>query len=58
MLFDTSKLRALVPEFTTRIPFWEGAREIIGWYDANPDHQVVNHEMDAAFDRLSAHTSR
>lgn len=58
MLFDTSKLRALVPEFTTRIPFWEGAREIIAWYDANPDHQVINHDMDAAFDRLSAHTTR
>ena len=54
MLFDTTKLRRLVPEFTTMIPYAQGARRAIAWYDANPDAQQVDAELDAAFDGLVA----
>ena len=54
MLFDTTKLRRLVPEFTTTIPFSVGAKRLLAWYDANPDQQVVDADLDAAFDRLVA----
>jgi nucleoside-diphosphate-sugar epimerase len=54
MLFDTTKLRRLVPEFTTTIPYAVGARRTIAWYDAHPDAQQVDGELDAAFDRLAA----
>ena len=54
MLFDTTKLRRLVPEFTTTVPYAEGARRQIAWYDAHPDAQRVDDELDAAFDRLAA----
>ncbi|HET6824620.1 MAG TPA: NAD-dependent dehydratase, partial [Amnibacterium sp.] len=54
MLFDTTKLRRLVPEFTTTIPYAVGARRSIAWYDAHPDAQKVDAELDAAFDRLVA----
>lgn len=54
MVFDTTKLRRLVPEFTTTIPFSVGARRLIDWYDAHPAEQVVDAELDAAFDRLIA----
>jgi nucleoside-diphosphate-sugar epimerase len=54
MLFDTTKLRRLVPEFTTRIPYAVGARRSIAWYDAHPDAQQVDADLDAAFDRLVA----
>ena len=40
MIFDNSKLRRLVPEFQPRIPFWQGAREIMAWYDADPARQL------------------
>ena len=56
MLFDTTKLRRLVPEFTTTIPYAVGARRTIAWYDAHPDAQQVDAELDAAFDRLVAAT--
>jgi hypothetical protein len=52
MVFDTTKLRRLVPEFRTTIPYAEGARREIAWYDAHPDAQRVDEELDAAFDRL------
>jgi nucleoside-diphosphate-sugar epimerase len=54
MLFDTTKLRRLVPEFTTTVPYVEGARRQIAWYDAHPEAQVVDQELDATFDRLVA----
>ena len=54
MLFDTTKLRRLVPEFTTTIPYAEGARRQLAWYDAHPEAQVVDEELDAKFDALAA----
>jgi nucleoside-diphosphate-sugar epimerase len=52
MVFDTTKLRRLVPEFATTIPYAEGARRVLAWYDAHPDAQRTDEELDAAFDRL------
>ena len=57
MLFDNSKIRALVPEFRTTVTFDEGARRILAHYDANPELQVEDAELDAAFDRMVAHAA-
>lgn len=54
MVFDNAKVRALVPEFATTITFDEGAREILGFYDAHPELQVVDPVADAAFERILA----
>jgi nucleoside-diphosphate-sugar epimerase len=54
MVFDNSKVKALVPEFATTITFSEGARQIVDWYDAHPERQTVDAELDAAFDRMVA----
>ena len=34
------------------IPFEQGAREIVAWYDADPARQVVDERLDAALDKL------
>jgi nucleoside-diphosphate-sugar epimerase len=52
LLFDTSKLQRFAPGFVPRIPFAAGAREILDWYDAEPDRQTVDEQLSAAFDRL------
>jgi nucleoside-diphosphate-sugar epimerase len=54
MIFDNSKIRRLVPEFQPRIPFWQGASEVIAWYDADPSRQVVNESADRMQDRIIA----
>ncbi|MGG7466150.1 SDR family oxidoreductase [Plantibacter sp. YIM 135347] len=54
MIFDTTKLRTVVPEFRTTVPFWTGAEEIVDYYDAHPERQVVDEALDASFDRLVA----
>ena len=52
MIFDNSKIRRLVPDFRPRIPFWQGAREIIAWHDADPKRQVVDPTIDEMQDRI------
>lgn len=54
MVFDTSKIRALVPGFVQTVPFDEGARMMAGWYLSHPEAQVVDGEADAAFERIVA----
>ncbi len=54
MIFDNSKIRRLVPEFNPKIPFAEGARQIVAWYDADPARQVVDYDFDALNDQIIA----
>jgi len=52
MLFDNSKIRQLVPQFQPTIPFRQGAKEIIAWYDEDPSRQVIDQHNDHIQDRL------
>lgn len=53
-IFDNSKIRGIVPGFAAEIPFSQGAREIVGWYDANPNRQLVDNTFDQLMDRIIA----
>jgi nucleoside-diphosphate-sugar epimerase len=52
MVFDNSKLRSVVPGYRATIPFEQGAREIVAWYDADAARQVVDARLDAVMDKL------
>jgi hypothetical protein len=52
MVFDNSKLRAVVPDYRATIGFEAGAREIIAWHDADPARQRVDPRVDAVMDKL------
>jgi nucleoside-diphosphate-sugar epimerase len=52
MLFDNAKLRSVVPDFLARIPFEQGAREIVAWYDEDPARQQSDTRLDALMDKL------
>ncbi len=55
VVFDTTKLRRLVPEFgATTIAYSDAVHETIEWYDAHPEARVVDDGLDAAFDRMVA----
>lgn len=49
MIFDNTKIKRLVPDFVATIPFSQGAREIMAWFDADPTRQVI----DEAFDQMA-----
>lgn len=53
-IFDCSKLRRLVPEFGTSVPFREGLRESVDYYLADPGRQKVNPVLDAVIERILA----
>jgi nucleoside-diphosphate-sugar epimerase len=57
MVFDNSKVKAIVPEFRTTITFDEGARRILAYADANADAQRSDADFDALSDRLAAHAT-
>jgi hypothetical protein len=52
VVFDNSKIKGLVPGYTATIPFADGTREIVNWYDSHPELQLVDHEFMALSDRL------
>jgi nucleoside-diphosphate-sugar epimerase len=54
MIFDNSKLRRLVPDFGTTIPFASGSRDIVEWYLEDPARCRVDPAFDALQDRLGA----
>ena len=54
VIFDNSKIKKLVPDFNCTIPFSEGAREIVSWYNNNPSWQVVDDKINATIDEIIA----
>jgi nucleoside-diphosphate-sugar epimerase len=54
MVFDNSKIRSVVPGWHAVIPFERGAREIVSWHLGDPSRQVVDTELDALMDKLTA----
>jgi nucleoside-diphosphate-sugar epimerase len=54
MLFDTSKLERLVPDFGTSVTFDEAARRIIRYHDSTDELRAVDPDLDATFDMIVA----
>jgi nucleoside-diphosphate-sugar epimerase len=54
LVFDNTKVRGVVPDFRPVIPFEQGAREIVAWYDEDPARQQVDARADALMDKLIA----
>ncbi|MBO0815148.1 MAG: NAD-dependent epimerase/dehydratase family protein [Actinobacteria bacterium] len=53
MVFDNAKLRSVVPGYRAVIPFEQGAREIVAWYDEDPSRQRIDAGVDALSDKLA-----
>src|SRR5262245_9285194 len=58
MIFDNTKIKSVVPEFSATIPYARGSREVIAWYDADPARRAVDAEFDALTERIIAAQSR
>jgi len=52
MVLDNSKLKGLTPSFRAKVPFAQGAREILAWYQADKDHQKIDPQLDNTMDRM------
>lgn len=58
VVFDNTKIKSLVPDYCATIPFADGAREIVAWYDANPGLQEVDQQFMDLSDRLTGWARR
>ncbi len=58
MIFDNAKVKALVPDYSPDTTYAEGARQLVGWYDAHPERQVVDPEVNRTIDRMVAWAAR
>ena len=54
VIFDNSKIKMFVPEFKATIPFREGIKDTINWFDENPDQKIISEETNQAIDRIIA----
>jgi nucleoside-diphosphate-sugar epimerase len=51
-VFDNSKIKTIMPDFKATIPFEQGAKEIVDWYNSHPEYQIVNQNFDMMVDRI------
>ena len=52
VLFDNSKIRRVVPEFSPKISFEEGIRASLAWFDQRPALKVLDAAMNAEMDDI------
>ncbi len=52
VIFDNSKIKSLVPEFKQTIPFSEGVKEIISFYEKNQEFQKYDPNIDKTIDKI------
>ena len=54
VVFDNSKIKKFVPSFSATIPFAEGIRETIAWFEKDQSRQIINHTTNELIDRIIA----
>ena len=52
VVFDNTKIRSLVPEFKCTVPWAEGVRRSIAWFEADPSRQTVDEQANQLWDRI------
>jgi len=53
-VFDNSKIKRFVPGFKAKVPFAEGIRRTVAWFDADPARKQIDPATNDRWDRLAA----
>ena len=51
-VFDNTKIKRFVPGFCATVPYVQGIRCTLAWFDADPARKLIDTEADAAWDKL------
>lgn len=54
VIFDNSKIKSFVPDYQATIPFREGVRRTLAWFDEDESRRVVNEDANGEMDRIIA----
>jgi nucleoside-diphosphate-sugar epimerase len=52
VVFDNGKIKRFVPDYCATVPFGQGIRRTIAWFDADPARQQIDEEANARWDKL------
>ncbi len=53
-VFDNRKIKRLVPEFQAKVPWAEGVRRALAWFEADPARRTIDEEANGMWDRIIA----
>jgi nucleoside-diphosphate-sugar epimerase len=51
-VFDNSKIKRFVPDYLCEVTWAEGVRRSLAWFEAHPEFQTIDHEMNSIWDRM------
>jgi nucleoside-diphosphate-sugar epimerase len=52
VIFDNTKIKRYVPEFIATIPFNQGIKRTLAWFEADPKRQIIKKETNEMMDRI------
>jgi nucleoside-diphosphate-sugar epimerase len=52
VIFDNTKIKRFVPDFTATIPFKQGIRRTIKWFETDPARQIIRKETNAWMEKI------
>jgi nucleoside-diphosphate-sugar epimerase len=52
VVFDNTKLKRFVPDFCATMPYTQGIRRTMAWFDADPARRQVDDEANARWEKL------
>lgn len=52
VVFDNSKIKRFVPGYCATMPYHEGIRRTLAWFDAEADRREVDEDANARYDKL------
>lgn len=52
VVFDNSKIKRFVPDFTCDVDWAEGVRRSLAWFEAHPEFQTIDHEVNLTWDAI------
>jgi nucleoside-diphosphate-sugar epimerase len=52
VVFDNSKIKALVPDFNCEVSWSDGVRQALAWFEADPSRQTIDAEANHLWDRV------
>jgi nucleoside-diphosphate-sugar epimerase len=54
VVFDNSKIKRFVPDYSATTTFAEGVRKSLAWFNADPSRKRIDHEVNTITDKLIA----
>lgn len=52
VVFDNTKIKRFVPDYCATVPFTQGIRRTLAWFDADPARRQIDEEANGRWDRL------